>query len=105
MEKDPLARLPPRLGSRLKALAQKYRARGIDLFLFGSLARKDNRSNSDLDLGLEWRRPVSAKLFRELCREVDDLPTIRKVDLVDFSKVSHSWKEIAGRHRVPLAQE
>lgn len=105
MQKDTLTSLPPRLRARLKALGRKYHTRGIDLFMFGSLARKDHRPNSDLDLGIEWRRPISPKLFRELCRDVDDLPTVRKVDLVDFSSVPHTWKEIAGRDRVLLSQE
>jgi predicted nucleotidyltransferase len=95
--------LPRRLVSRLKALGRKYQAQGVDLFIFGSHARKDHQPNSDLDLGIEWRRPVSRQLFRNLCKDVDDLPTIRKVDLVDFSKVSSVWKEIAGRHRVFLS--
>lgn len=105
MSEDTLIPLPPRLRSRLKALGQKYQARGVDLFLFGSFARTDWRENSDLDLGLEWRRPNSQELFRELCKDVDDLPTIRKVDLVDFSKASQGWREIAGRHRVLLSAE
>lgn len=104
MEDNALISLPPRLRSRLKALGQKYQAHGIELFVFGSLARKDQRPNSDLDLGIEWRRPVSPELFRELCKDVEDLPTVREVDLVDFSSVSNTWKEIAGRHRVFLAQ-
>lgn len=97
--------LAPRLVSRLKALGRKYRAHGVDLFIFGSQAREDRRPNSDLDLGIEWRRPVSHELFRQLCKDVDDLPTIRKVDLVDFSNVSPAWKEVAGRDRVLLSSE
>jgi predicted nucleotidyltransferase len=97
--------LPPRLVSRLKALGRKYQEQGVDLFVFGSQAREDCRPNSDLDLGIAWRRPVSRKLFRELCKDVDDLPTIRKVDLVDFASVPPSWKEIAGHDRVLLSSE
>ena len=97
--------LPPRLVSRLKALGRKYRAEGVELFIFGSQSRKDRRPNSDLDLGVEWHRPVSPDLFRTICRDVEDLPTIRKVDLVDFSKASPAWREVAGRDRVMLSQE
>lgn len=91
--------LPTQLDSRLTALGEKYRARGIDLFVFGSFARGDNRPNSDLDLGLEWRAHRSDALLRELQNEVDDLPTIRKIDLVDFSTVSPQWRSIAERDR------
>lgn len=91
--------LPARLHGRLSALGQKYHARGIDLFVFGSFARGDDRPNSDLDLGLEWRHPRSPALLRELQKEVDDLPTIRKIELVDFSCSSRQWRAIAGRDR------
>lgn len=98
-----LESLPARLRSQLKALGRKYGREGVELFVFGSLARKDGRFNSDLDLGVEWRKPASPKLFRQICRDVDDLPTVRKVDLVDFSKATPRWRKIAGRHRVSLS--
>lgn len=95
----PLAHLPPPLRARLRALAQDYRVRGVDLFVFGSFARGDARPNSDLDLGLEWRTDPCPQLLRALQKEVDDLPTIRKIDLVDFSQSSPRWSSIAGRDR------
>jgi len=97
-----LKALPPRLVSRFKDLGRKYGPQGVKLFVFGSQTRKDCRPNSDLDLGIECSRPVSPELFRNICKDVENLPTIRKVDLVDFSKVSPAWKKIAGRHRVLL---
>lgn len=97
--------LPSRLVSRLEALGRKYQEQGVELFVFGSLAREDGRPNSDLDLGIEWRKPVSPALFRQICRDVDDLPTVRRVDLVDFSNVSPAWREIASRHRISLSSQ
>jgi len=75
------------------------------LFVFGSFARGDQRAGSDLDLGIEWRVPHSPSLFRELCADVEKLPTIRKIDLVDFSRVSPQWKEVASRDRHFLSRE
>lgn len=97
--------LPARVLSRLQELGRKYSSQGVELFVFGSHARKDPRPNSDLDLGVEWHRPVSRTIFREICEDIDDLPTIRKVDLVDFSKVSPAWREVAERDRVMLPEK
>lgn len=80
-------------------MAEKYRAFGIEVFVFGSFAWGDHRPNSDLDLGVEWQNGRSADLWRGLLRDVDDLPTVRKIDLVDFSRAAPEWRSIARRDR------
>lgn len=96
--------LPDGLRSALVDLARTYRARGADLFVFGSFGRGEELPGSDLDLGVEWRVPCSPALFRELSDDVENLPTIRKIDLVDFASMSPRWKQIALRDRQPLIE-
>lgn len=95
-------KLPERLRRRLSALATEYRREGVDLFLFGSFARGDNRANSDLDLGVEWRGTPSRKIFRRLSSDIENLPSIRKIDLVDMSEAGESLRRAAHRERKPL---
>lgn len=95
--------LPPRLLEALQRLAQAYRPAGVELFIFGSFARGDARRTSDLDLGVQWRGARSERTLARLYDEVQELPTIRKIDLVDFSQTSSSFRRLAERDKLPLA--
>ena len=96
--------LPPRLLRNLQKLAQTYESEGLDLFIFGSFARGDQRSASDLDLGVEWHKERNARTFLRLYGEVQALPTIRKIELVDFSQTSSTFRQIASLNKVYLSE-
>ena len=97
--------LPVRLLRELQKLAQKYHEDGISLFIFGSFARGDQRPTSDLDLGVEWHREYRQEAFLRLYWEVQDLPTIRKIDLVDFEQTEADFRQIATADKVHLFEE
>jgi predicted nucleotidyltransferase len=94
--------LPPRLLGALQGLAKAYRQQGVDLFIFGSFARGDARKTSDLDLGVIWRSERSERTFSRLYDDVQALPTIRKIDLVDFSQASPSFRRLAEKDKLLL---
>jgi predicted nucleotidyltransferase len=91
------------LQRNLIALAQKYKEKGLDLFVFGSFARGDQRPTSDLDLGITWRGKRNPNLFRRLYQEIQALPTIRPIELVDFAQTDPKFRETAGLDRIYLA--
>ena len=64
----------------IKALGKKYKAQKI--VLFGSRARGDNHSRSDIDLAIYGMQDSNQSLFWS---DVDDLPTLLKFDLVFIS--------------------
>jgi uncharacterized protein len=80
----------------------KYAQQGVRLFIFGSWARRDQRRTSDLDIGVLWRGSPDRRLFSSLARDVEELPTIRPIDLVDFAEVSERFRKEAMRHIIPL---
>jgi predicted nucleotidyltransferase len=94
--------LPGRLIQSLQQLAQEYYVEGINLFIFGSFARGDNRPNSDLDLGIEWHGQRNPDIFRRLYEDVQSLPTIRKIELVDFAQTDAAFQQIAGAQKIYL---
>lgn len=61
----------------IKALGEKYQAQKI--VLFGSRARGDNHSRSDIDLAIYGMKHRNQAQFWS---DVDDLPTLLKFDLV-----------------------
>lgn len=101
-EEKKLQTLPSRLRQELQKLAYKYRDKGVHLFIFGSFARAENRSTSDLDIGVEWDGEHLERLFNQLYQEIRELPTIRKIDLVDFKKAGENFKEMASKDKIYL---
>jgi len=95
--------LPSRLLHDLQELARKYRKDGVELFIFGSFAQGNAQPTSDLDLGVEWQGQPDPAIFRQLYQDVQTLPTIRPIDLVDFSQTDSRFKQIAGTHKIYLS--
>jgi predicted nucleotidyltransferase len=83
--------LPARVVNALLHVAEKYQKKGITLFLFGSFATASNRPRSDLDIGLLWEGERKPHLFTQLYTEIQDLPTIRKIDLVDMEQADEGF--------------
>lgn len=94
-----MQRVPPKVQRALRDLLRKYQARGIDVFLFGSVAETwpEYRKGSDFDIGFKIPagRKDAEESKREISRDASSLPTIRAVDVVDFSVVDDSFREIA----------
>lgn len=88
-----------KLKKEISGIVSKY----LDLsrykiFFFGSRVKGDNFARADIDIGIEGpeKIPVERKLNIE--EEIDNLPTLYKFDVVDFSKVSSSFKKQALKH-------
>lgn len=96
--------LPARLLRELQGLARKYRKDGLLLFVFGSFARGDQRQTSDLDLGVEWHGQHDPRAFLRLYWDVQELPTIRKIDLVDFERTDTDFKRVATADKIYLSE-
>lgn len=100
--------LPPRVRDALIDLAKRYHRIGVQVFLFGSVARSWPlaAATADFDIGFEFRDGrVDEQVARTLAREFDNLPTVRPVDLVDFSRVSPEFRREAFRDTVALWNE
>ncbi len=80
----------------VKDAVHKYPAlSGYRVFFFGSRVRGDNFPRSDIDLGIEGPRalPVNVKLALE--QDLAMLPTLYKIDFVDFTQAAPSFKQEA----------
>jgi predicted nucleotidyltransferase len=101
--------LPQKLRSELAVLGRHFRTHGIRVFIFGSVARTwpNAAPTSDLDLGFEWisANPHPEITERELARRVSELPTVRPIDLVNFSTTSSRFRTCACEHTIDLGNE
>jgi len=68
------------------------------LFLFGSRAQGDYDEKSDVDIGIQSDIPISAKKWLTIQEKVEQIPTLLKIDIVDFNTVNEDFKKIALKH-------
>jgi predicted nucleotidyltransferase len=71
------------------------RLRGHRVFLFGSRATGNAGPHSDFDIGVMGDEPLPLDDFYAIEDQLDDLPTLYKIDWVDFNRVSSRFSERA----------
>ena len=71
---------------------------GYRLFFFGSRVKGVNSPRSDIDLGIKGQQELSPEIKLEIEEELQNLPILYKIDLVDFTNVSEGFKEKALRN-------
>jgi len=65
------------------------------VFFFGSRVRGDNFPRADIDIGILGTEPIPAKIKFQIEEELEKIPTLYKLDLVDFLEVSEDFKKEA----------
>jgi uncharacterized protein len=79
-------------------IIKKHVPKETKVFLFGSRVLKTNTLRSDFDIGLQATEPLPFGALAKIEDELEELPIMQKIDLVDFSKVSEGFKEFAMKH-------
>jgi len=88
---------------KLKREIIKIIGRYLDLkkykvFFFGSRVKKDNFERADIDLGIEGPEEIPGSMMLEIKEELEKLPLLYKIDVVDFKKVSKEFKKEAKKN-------
>lgn len=68
----------------------KYR-----LFVFGSRVTGGGNDRSDIDIGIEGVEPVPFGKIEDIREEIEKLPVLYKIDVVDFREVDPKFREVA----------
>ena len=69
------------------------------VFFFGSRVSGKGTDRSDIDVGIEGPEPVPFNALTDVEEAIDAIPTLYKIDIVDFSGVSPIFREVALQHR------
>lgn len=77
--------------------ANANRLQGYKVVLFGSRAQGTAKLRSDFDLGVVGEMPLPLVDFFAIEDMLDDLPTLYRIDWVDFSSVSERFRAQALR--------
>lgn len=99
-----LEHYPPRKLKQqlLKIIGSRLNLSIYKLFFFGSRVKGDNFKRSDIDVGIEGREKISAEVKLQIKEELEKLPILYKIDLVDFKDVSPRFKKEAYKWIEPL---
>jgi len=73
------------------------------VFFFGSRVTGKNTKYSDIDIGVEGPKPVSVGILAKIREDMENLPLLYKIDVVDFTKVSADFRDVALQHIEELA--
>lgn len=71
---------------------KKYR-----VFFFGSRVDGGSDEYSDIDVGIEGQKEIPIKIKADIEEEIENLPILYKIDLVDFKNVTSKFKEVVGK--------
>jgi len=71
------------------------------VFFFGSRVNGKSRESSDIDVGVEGEHALPAGVLSDIQDEMENLPVLYKIDVVDFATVNEKFKKIA-KERVEL---
>ena len=79
----------------LESIGKHIDIGGYRVFLFGSRGSGTPREGSDIDVGIEGAEPISSGALAAIQDEIDALPTLYKIEIVDFSRVTETFKKVA----------
>jgi len=71
------------------------------VFFFGGRVTKKNE-RSDIDVGIEGPNPVSLQVLSKIEEEIDEIPTLYTIEIVDFKRTSSDFYKVAKEKIEPI---
>ncbi len=91
------------LKKNIAAIMRKYLdSEKYKVFFFGSRVSGHGDERSDIDIGIEGQEPVPVNEWLNIEEELQNLPTLYSIDIVDFKRVSKKFKNIALQNYEPI---
>jgi len=69
------------------------------VFFFGSRVIGFGNERSDIDIGIEGPREIPYEIMAKIKDEIDNLPILYKIEIVDFANVSPDFYKVVSSHR------
>ena len=89
--------LPKKLLEELEQVVHSLKNQGVNLILFGSFAEGKGRAHSDLDLVYDGV-DLDPEVIHTMQQKIENLHTVRSVDLVDLQRVDAAVAEEIKSH-------
>jgi len=68
---------------------------GYRAFIFGSQANLTELKRADIDLGILGDEPIPINRLSKINGDIESLPMLYNIDLVDFNEVEERFKAVA----------
>jgi predicted nucleotidyltransferase len=65
------------------------------IFYFGSRLNEKCDDRADIDIGIEGKNEISFLTLTQIRSDIEELPILYKIDVVDFNKTSPEFKKVA----------
>lgn len=79
----------------IKIIQKNLKQEHYRVFFFGSRTTGTFDERSDIDIGIEAGGPIPLSTWREIEEELEKLPVLHKIEIVDFARVSDQFKDVA----------
>ena len=95
---------------KLKQAIREIVARHVDLdryqlFVFGSRVDGRGDDRSDIDIGIDGPEPVGVSTIATIREQIEALPYLYTIDVVDFSDASEDFRQVALQHIEPIKHD
>lgn len=85
-----------KLKAEILEIAGKYLdLNSYKIFIFGSRAAGKGDERSDIDIGIDGPQKIPVETMEKIKEEIDKIPVLYKIDIVDFSDTSDKFKKVA----------
>ena len=74
------------------------------LFFFGSRVNGKGDARSDIDIGIEGKSEIAIEDMGKIKEELEKLPTLYKIEIVDFNKVPPNFRKVALKAVEPIKE-
>jgi predicted nucleotidyltransferase len=82
----------------VRRIIRKHIGLQARIFLFGSRAKGTCTNRSDYDFGIDAGAKLPLDAWERVEADVEDLPTLHRIDIVDFWRVSKEFMTFALEH-------
>jgi|SRR3989344_6214696 len=65
------------------------------IFFFGSRVSGGGNDRSDIDVGIDGKEPISLAALAAIEADIEELPTLYTIQIVDFKRVSERFRDVA----------
>lgn len=87
------AQVQPLIDEVVRVICGHVHEECLRLYLFGSWAQGRALSVSDLDIALDIGRPIEPALIQKVTEALEELPTLRKVDILDLQAADQEFRK------------
>ncbi len=86
-------------GDVLEIVGKYLDLKKYKVFIFGSRVSGKGNDKSDIDVGIEGPEKIPDSVISGIKDEVENLPILYKIDIINFTDVDKNFLEVASQYK------